>query len=157
MKKFLLFIIFFFFFIYSQAQKNQTIQTKEIKVSETANDSCKTSQTNKIYEVDAVDQMPSFPGGPKKFERYLNTHVSYPVDAQENGIQGVVVVSFVVECDGSITNVHAVNSVSPSLNREAMRVISKMPRWTPGKINGSAVRVNTCAPVSFKIHDTLGF
>ena len=132
MKKFLLFIIFSFVCIYSQAQKNQTIQTKEIKVSETANDSCKTSQTNKIY-------------------------VSYPVDAQENGIQGVVVVSFVVECDGSITNVHAVNSVSPSLNREAMRVISKMPRWTPGKINGSAVRVNTCAPVSFKIHDTWGF
>ena len=94
MKKFLLFIIFSFVCIYSQAQKNQTIQTKEIKVSETANDSCKTSQTNKIYEVDAVDQMPSFPGGPKKFERYLNTHVSYPVDAQENGIQGRVLVQF---------------------------------------------------------------
>ena len=103
----------------------------------------------KVFDV--VEQMPSFPGGPSALMEYLHDHVKYPVVAQENGVQGRVIVSFVVERDGSITDVRVVRSVDPSLDREAARVVSSMPRWTPGKQNGSAVRVKYNVPVMFKL------
>ena len=83
--------------------------------------------------------------------QYLSSHVKYPVVAQENGIQGRVTISFVVERDGSITDVRVAKSVDPSLDREAARVVSSMPRWNPGKQNGSAVRVKFNVPVQFKL------
>ena len=95
--------------------------------------------------------MPSFPGGPSALMSYLSSNVKYPVVAQENGVQGRVVVSFVVERDGSITDVKVVRSVDPSLDREATRVVKSMPNWNPGKQNGSAVRVKYNVPVSFKL------
>ena len=95
--------------------------------------------------------MPSFPGGPSALNQYLSSNVKYPVVAQENGVQGRVVVSFVVERDGSITDVKVVRSVDPSLDREASRVVSSMPKWIPGKQNGSPVRVKYNVPVSFKL------
>jgi protein TonB len=82
---------------------------------------------------------------------YLQQNVKYPVVAQENGVQGRVVVSFVVEKDGSITDVKVVRSVDPSLDKEAARVVKSMPRWIPGKQNGSAVRVKYNVPVSFRL------
>jgi protein TonB len=82
---------------------------------------------------------------------YLSNNVKYPVVAQENGVQGRVVVSFVVEKDGSITDVKVVKSVDPSLDKEAARVVKSMPRWIPGKQNGSAVRVKYNVPVSFRL------
>ena len=103
----------------------------------------------KVFDV--VEQMPSFPGGPSALMEYLHDHVKYPGVAQENGVQGRVVVSFIVEKDGSITDVRVVRSVDPSLDREAARVVSSMPRWTPGKQNGSAVRVKYNVPVMFKL------
>ena len=105
--------------------------------------------TNKVYDV--VEVMPSFPGGQGALMSYLSSHTKYPVVAQENGVQGRVTVSFVVERDGSITDVHVVRSVDPSLDREAARVISSMPNWQPGKQNGSAVRVKFNVPVQFKL------
>lgn len=105
--------------------------------------------TNKVFDV--VEVMPSFPGGQGALMSYLSSHVKYPVVAQENGVQGRVTVSFVVERDGSITDVHVVRSVDPSLDREAARVISSMPNWQPGKQNGSAVRVKFNVPVQFKL------
>ena len=105
--------------------------------------------TNKVFDV--VEVMPSFPGGQGALMSYLNSHTKYPVVAQENGVQGRVTVSFVVERDGSITDVHVVRSVDPSLDREAARVISSMPNWQPGKQNGSAVRVKFNVPVQFKL------
>ncbi len=104
---------------------------------------------NKVFDV--VEQMPSFPGGPSALNQYLSNNVKYPVVAQENGVQGRVVVSFVVERDGSITDVKVVRSVDPSLDREASRVVSSMPKWIPGKQNGSPVRVKYNVPVSFKL------
>ena len=83
--------------------------------------------------------------------QYLNSNIKYPVVAQENGVQGRVVVSFVVEKDGSITDVRVVRSVDPSLDREATRVVKSMPHWIPGKQNGSAVRVKYNVPVTFKL------
>ena len=104
---------------------------------------------NKVFEV--VEQMPSFPGGPAALMKYLSENIKYPVVAQENGVQGRVVVSFVVERDGSITDVKVARSVDPSLDREAMRVVRSMPHWIPGKQNGSAVRVKYNVPVSFRL------
>ena len=104
---------------------------------------------NKVFDV--VEQMPSFPGGNDALMKYLSDNVKYPVVAQENGVQGRVVVSFVVEKDGSITDVKVVRSVDPSLDKEAQRVVKSMPRWIPGKQNGSAVRVKYNVPVSFRL------
>ena len=109
----------------------------------------KHEEESKVFDV--VEQMPSFPGGASALMEYLHDHVKYPVVAQENGVQGRVVVSFIVEKDGSITDVRVVRSVDPSLDREAARVVSSMPRWTPGKQNGSAVRVKYNVPVMFKL------
>ena len=102
---------------------------------------------NKVFE--SVEEMPSFPGGMSALMKYLADNVKYPVDAQENGLQGRVIVSFVVERDGSITNVQAVRSVYPSLDSEAVRVVEAMPRWKPGKLNGLPVRVKYNVPVTF--------
>ncbi len=104
---------------------------------------------NKVFDV--VEQMPSFPGGQSALMSYLANNIKYPVVAQENGVQGRVVVSFVVERDGSITDVQVVRSVDPSLDREAQRVVRSMPKWIPGKQNGQAVRVKYNVPVSFRL------
>ena len=106
-------------------------------------------EENKVFDV--VEQMPSFPGGPQALLQYLNSNVKYPVVAQENGVQGRVVISFVVEKDGSVTDVQVAKSVDPSLDKEAQRVVKSMPHWIPGKQNGSAVRVKYVVPVSFKL------
>jgi protein TonB len=106
-------------------------------------------EENKVFDV--VEQMPSFPGGNSALMQYLSSNVRYPVVAQENGVQGRVVVSFVVEKDGSITDVNVVRGVDPSLDKEAARVVKSMPNWIPGKQNGSAVRVKYNVPVSFKL------
>lgn len=98
-----------------------------------------------------VETMPEFPGGQASLFKYLNENVKYPVIAQENNIQGRVIVQFVVEKDGSVTDVQVVRSVDPSLDKEAKRVISSMPKWSPGKQRGKAVRVKYTVPVNFKL------
>ena len=103
----------------------------------------------KVFDV--VEEMPSFPGGQAALMSYLNSNVKYPVVAQENGVQGRVIISFVVERDGSISDVKVARSVDPSLDREAQRVVKSMPRWTPGKQNGQTVRVKYTVPVVFRL------
>ena len=103
----------------------------------------------KVFDV--VEEMPSFPGGNAALMSYLNSNTKYPVVAQENGVQGRVIVSFVVERDGSISDVKVARSVDPSLDREAQRVVKSMPRWTPGKQNGQTVRVKYTVPVVFRL------
>ena len=92
-----------------------------------------------------------YPGGDAALMQYLSSNIHYPAVAAENGVQGRVVVGFVVERDGSITDVNVMRSVDPSLDREAVRVVKNMPRWTPGKQNGSAVRVKYQVPVTFRL------
>lgn len=104
---------------------------------------------NNVY--DTVEEMPSFPGGMSGIARYLSQNVRYPAVAQENSVQGRVVVSFLVEKDGSVSNVTVVRSVDPSLDKEAIRVVRSMPRWTPGKQDGQAVRVKYNLPVNFRL------
>ena len=106
-------------------------------------------EEEKVFDV--VEQMPDFPGGMSALMTYLSKHIKYPVVAEENGIQGRVIVTFVVEKDGSITDVQVIKSVDPSLDKEAKRVVSTMPKWIPGKQNGSAVRVKYTLPVTFRL------
>lgn len=105
--------------------------------------------STKVY--DAVDEMPSFPGGLNGLMTFLAQNMVYPVTAQENGVQGRVTVSFVVETDGSITDVKVARSVDPFLDREAMRIVKAMPKWTPGKKDGKPVRVKYTVPVVFRL------
>lgn len=103
----------------------------------------------KVFDV--VEQQPSFPGGPAAMMAYLRSHIVYPAAAQDNNIQGKVIVQFVVEPDGSISGVRVVKPVDPNLDREAARVVSSMPKWIPGKQNGQAVRVRFTLPVAFTL------
>ena len=109
----------------------------------------KVVEETKIFTV--VEQMPMFPGGDAALMQYLSQNIHYPAVAAENGVQGRVVVGFVVERDGSITDVNVLRSVDPSLDKEAVRVVKSMPKWNPGKQNGSAVRVKYQVPVSFRL------
>ena len=108
------------------------------------------AEENRVFEV--VEQMPAFPGGDVALMRYLQENTRYPTIAAENGVQGRVVVGFVVEKDGSITDVRVIKSQDPALDHEAVRVVKSMPRWTPGKIDGAAVRVEYQVPVVFRLH-----
>ena len=98
-----------------------------------------------------VEKMPSFPGGETALFKYLGDNIKYPVIAQESGIQGRVICQFVVNRDGSIVDIEVVRSVDKSLDAEAIRVISKMPRWTPGMQRGKTVRVKYTLPVNFRL------
>jgi protein TonB len=97
----------------------------------------------------AVEQMPTFPGGNEELGKYLGKNVVYPASAQENGIQGTVYVSFVVDKNGRISDVKVLRSVDTELDKEAIRVIKSMPAWIAGKQNGVPVRVAFTVPVKF--------
>lgn len=97
------------------------------------------------------EAQPEFPGGSDALMTYLARSVRYPVDAMENGIQGKVIVSFVVKTDGSLTDVKVARSVHPSLDAEAVRVVKAMPKWKPGIQNGKPVNVHFMVPVIFRM------
>ena len=107
--------------------------------------------TEEIFVV--VEQQPEFPGGMSALMKFLGDNIKYPVIAQENGIQGRVITNFVVERDGSITDVQVVRGQDPSLDKEAVRVIQTMPRWKPGQQRGKAVRVRFTLPVVFRLQN----
>lgn len=100
---------------------------------------------------DVVEQMPSFPGGEKKLKEYFSENIHYPEELAESDVQGRVIVIFVVEKDGSISNVKVVKSLHPLLDKEAVRVVSLMPKWRPGKQNGVPYRVRYVIPVNFRL------
>ena len=96
--------------------------------------------------------MPEFPhGGMAGVMQYLSRNIKYPAIAQENGTQGRVIVQFVVNKDGSITDVKVVRGADPYLDKEAIRVVTNMPKWTPGKTGGKAIRVKYTLPITFKL------
>ena len=124
--------------------EGEVLKAKEVVVDEKPKE-----EETKVFDV--VEQMPSFPGGDAELMKFLSSHIKYPVVAEENGIQGRVIATFVVERDGSISDVKVVKSVDPSLDKEAARVVKSMPKWQPGKQNGSAVRVKYTVPVTFRL------
>lgn len=99
----------------------------------------------------AVEQPAEFPGGQSKLLNWMGTNIRYPENAQRNGVQGRVIVQFVVETDGSISNATVQKGVDPELDAEAVRLIQSMPKWAPGKNNGMPVRSNFTLPVTFKL------
>lgn len=106
-------------------------------------------EENKVFDV--VEENPSFPGGQAALMQWLNENIKYPVIAAENGIEGRVIVQFVVSKTGSISDVRVVRGVDPSLDKEAVRVVSNMPNWTPGRQNGTTVNVRFTLPVTFRL------
>ena len=120
------------------ADKKEASTQTEAKVDE-----------NGIHQV--CEEMPEFPGGMRECMNWLGKNVNYPATAQEKGIQGRVIIQFVVERDGSITEPKVVRGVDPDLDKEALRVVSAMPNWKPGKHKGEAVRVKYTLPVMYRL------
>ena len=106
-------------------------------------------EEEQIFQV--VEEMPSFPGGDAECMRFLNKNIKYPTIAQENGIQGRVILQFVVNKDGSIVDVVVARSVDPYLDKEAVRVVNMMPKWKPGKQRGKPVSVKFTLTVTFRL------
>ena len=102
-----------------------------------------------IFQI--VEEMPAFPGGEKALLEYVAKNIKYPQIARETGIQGRVFVGFVVEPDGSVSNVKILRGIGGGCDEEAMRVIKSLPKWKPGKQRGKAVRVSYQIPVVFKL------
>ena len=127
-------------------ESGEVLKAKEVLVTEPVKPK---EEENKVFDV--VEQMPSFPGGMSALMAYLQKSIKYPPVAEENGIQGRVICTFVVERDGSVTDVRVAKSVDPSLDKEAVRVVSAMPKWIPGKQNGQSVRVKYTLPVTFRL------
>ena len=133
----------------SEDKESQVKKEIEFKPQVTEEREVTKAEDRNIY--DNVDQIPSFPSGQRAMISWINRNLRYPAAAAENGVQGTVVCSFVVERDGSITNVQVKQGIDPSLNKEAVRVLNQMPRWTPGRNNGSTVRVRCTVPVNFRL------
>jgi protein TonB len=106
-------------------------------------------QEQEIFQI--VEEMPSYPGGEGKLMEYVAKNIKYPQIARETGIQGRVFVGFVVEPDGSVSNVKVLRGIGGGCDEEAMRVVKGMPKWKPGKQRGKAVRVSYMLPVNFKL------
>ena len=106
-------------------------------------------EEQQIFQV--VEEMPEFPGGMGECMKFLGKNIKYPTISQENGVQGRVIVQFVVNRDGSIVDPVVVRGVDPYLDKEALRVIATMPKWKPGKQRGKAVRVKYTVPVMFRL------
>ena len=104
-----------------------------------------------INVYDCVEQMPSFPGGSQKLKEFIEENLRYPKELEETCVQGRVIVRFVVERNGKLSNVKVVKSVHPALDKEAIRIVKLMPRWIPGRQNGITVRVKFYIPIIFRL------
>ena len=133
--------------VIGNSESGEVLKAKEALVTEEIKP--KEADLNKPFTV--VEQMPSFPGGTAALMKFLGKQIKYPSVAEEMGIQGRVVCSVIVERDGSVTDIHVVKSVDPSLDKEAQRVIAAMPKWIPGRQNGQTVRVKYSLPVAFRL------
>lgn len=103
-----------------------------------------------VFEYDFVEEKPTFPGGGAELVNFINKNRRYPAEAYSMGIEGRVVCSFVVNSDGSVSNISVIRGVEPTLNKEAKRIISKMPHWSPGKIEDNAVPVRVICAIPFR-------
>ncbi len=126
---------------------NAEIHTKNVVIEETPPPP--PPDDNKIF--DSVEQEPQFPGGQAALLKYIADHLKYPTAAQENGIQGRVTVQFVVTKNGSVGQVRVVRGKDPDLDKEAVRVVKSLPKFTPGKMNGHPVNVWYTVPITFKL------
>jgi protein TonB len=98
-----------------------------------------------------VEDMPEFPGGELELRKFIANNIEYPKAAQENGIQGKVYVTFVVDKNGEIANAKIARGVDPTLDQEALRVVNSLPKWIPGKQRGQKVNVSYTVPINFAL------
>ena len=128
------------------------LQSDSLKYDELVNwNPNEESVYNEVNEIDKVDEKPTFPGGESAMKSFLRSNIKYPIVAQEDGVQGCVFVQFIIEKDGSMSDVKVIRSVDPSLDREALRVVKAMPKWTPAKLKGIPVRTKCTTPVVFRL------
>jgi protein TonB len=130
----------------SEATSETKIEVTQIQIAQTVE---KEKEEEKIFVI--VEEMPEFPGGELSLRKYIASAIKYPTVAQENGVQGTVFVSFVVDRDGGVSDVKVVRGVDPSVDKEAMRVVSNLPKWKPGKQRGKPVRVSYSVPIHFRL------
>lgn len=137
------------FNVEGNSDKGATLKVEQQLKEEKVEEKPKEDLSRKVFDV--VEKMPSYPGGNSALQRWLSSNITYPAAAAENGVEGRVIVAFVVETDGSVSDVRIARGVDPSLDREALSVVKRMPKWIPGMQNGSPVRVKFNVPVTFKL------
>lgn len=143
MKKIILIIgITLAHFQFSNAQETKTIPSSAQEKNE---------EDDIIFLI--VEDMPSYPGGMEEMTKYLQKNLKYPEVYQKNGITGTVIVNFVIETDGSVSNVKVLRGIGTEMDEEAKRVVEAMPKWTPGKQRGEAVRVSYNLPIRYQLND----
>lgn len=120
-----------------------------ISASTAVNGKPTSQKSHKVYDI--VENMPMFPGGQQQLMTYLINNIVYPPEAVKRKIQGRCTVQFIVERDGSISNIRVNRKVHPLLDAEAIRVVKSMPKWSPGTQKGRAVRVKFNLPVAFRL------
>jgi len=130
-------------------QVSTTVNKEVVEVVEQKKEEVEEVKEEQVFVV--VEEMPEFPGGELALRKYIAKAIVYPTIAQENGIQGKVFVNFVVNKDGSVSNAKIARGVDPSVDQEALRVVSTLPKWKPGKQRGVPVRVSYTVPISFKL------
>src|SRR5687768_10148095 len=126
--------ILIFFFLNSIAVFSQTASPKDT-----------------IYKFEQVDKEPAFDGGQEQFKLYLQRNIKYPKESKKNGVEGRVFTQFVVEANGEITNIKILKGLDEYCDEEAVRILSKMPKWTPGQKNGRNVRTYFNLPLKFSL------
>lgn len=137
----LLLMAMFIMLLSATAQAQTTLLYKQQKqVSE---------DPNRIYDV--LEKLPNFPGGLEKFNKFLSRNIRYPAADRQQNIQGKVVTTFVVERNGSLSNIKIVRSPTKAMRDEALRVLSLSPKWVPGRQNGKVVRAYYTMPITFTI------
>lgn len=131
------------------AQDPGTPATELVITPDGPNTSLANQSKEEVFVI--AEEMPQFPGGEAALYGFLSSNLRYPAVAHEKGIQGCVVVKFVVQKDGSVGDVSVMRSADPSLDREAMRVVKTLPKFIPGKVDGKAVNVWYTLPINFKL------
>ncbi len=134
--------------VFSLAAINLSAQMKRVVAYHETPQS--TPQYLEVYDCDFVDEQPQFPGGEVALIKYINDSRRYPAEAYDRRIQGRVLCGFIVNPDGEISHVSVIRGVEPSLNHEAVRLISNMPRWEAGKVNHTPVPVYYILPIAFR-------
>jgi len=104
-----------------------------------------------VYDQNQVEQPATFPGGMEKQMKFMMQNLKYPKAAEKDGASGTVRVHFIIEIDGSLTNIQVPESIHPALDAEGIRIVKAMPKWTPAKVNGKAVRQNAMIAIPFRL------
>lgn len=124
-------------------------KSSSMSLQKVADSSLNSKSTEKTFDV--VENMPSYPGGRAAMMAFLSSNMNYPATAKENNVQGRVIIGFVVEKDGSISEVKVLRSVDPALDQEALRLVNLMSKWKPGAMDGKPVRVRYSVPFTFRL------